>query len=592
MSTNQNEPQQPDLSFADMGLGAEVLAQLASLGYEEPTPIQQQAIPTMLVGRDVIGQAQTGTGKTAAFALPIVEQVRDAGPSGEPLALVLTPTRELAIQVSEAVHKYGSSSGVRVIPIYGGQHIGRQLDSLRRGVDVVVATPGRAIDHIRRHSLKLDGIETVVLDEADEMLDMGFADEIDEIFEALPDDRQTVLFSATMPERILRLAKRQLKDPVRILIDRNTRAEDRFATVEQRSYVVAREHKSAALGRILDVESPPAAIVFCRTRYEVDNLTESLNGRGYRAESLHGGMSQEQRDKVMGRLRSGTAELLVATDVAARGLDVDSLTHVFNYDVPADPETYIHRIGRVGRAGRAGTAITLTEPRERRQIRNIESATGVQIRQEGVPSVSDLRSHRLETLGGEIRAAMELDELVEYESLVETLADDSDSLRRVALAAIHLAHQSGSRSFDEEEIPAIAQRPERKKTSHRADGPNRNRYGRGGSDRPDRSERGGRSGERRGEGRRERTGGDERGGRSGMARLYVGAGRGSRIGPGDLVGAIANETGLSGRDIGSIEIRDQFSLVEVPERSVNEVITALNRTTLKGRKVKVRRDRF
>lgn len=570
-----------ELSFADMGLGDEVLAQLASLGYEEPTPIQQQAIPTMLVGRDLIGQAQTGTGKTAAFALPIVELVRDAGRSPAPLALVLAPTRELAIQVSEAVHKYGSTSGVRVVPIYGGQHIGRQLDSLRRGVDVVVATPGRALDHIRRKSLRLDLIETVVLDEADEMLDMGFADELDAIFEELPEDRQTVLFSATMPERIMKLARSHLNDPVRILIGRSAKAADRFSTIEQRSYVVAREHKSAALGRILDVESPPAAIVFCRTRYEVDNLTESLNGRGYRAEALHGGMSQEQRDRVMGRLRSGTAELLVATDVAARGLDVDQLTHVFNFDVPADPETYVHRIGRVGRAGRSGIAITLTEPRERRQIRNIESVTGVKIDQQGVPSVSDLRNSRLEALRSEIEAAAESPDLGDYESILDSMLESSD-LRQVALGALHLVHQSVARSVDETEIPAVAVRPERRKASHRADGPSRNAQGRNAQGRNS-AGRGGERGDQRGRGRP---------GGANMAKIYVAAGREARIRPGDLVGAIANETSLNGNDIGSIEVRDRFSLVEVPDRAVNEVLTALNRTTLKGRKVKVRRDRF
>ncbi|MCB1257068.1 MAG: DEAD/DEAH box helicase [Microthrixaceae bacterium] len=578
------------LTFADMGLGDQVLKQLASLGYEEPTPIQQQAIPSILVGRDLIGQAQTGTGKTAAFALPIVEMVRDAGPGDGPLALVLAPTRELAIQVSEAVHKYGSTSGVRVVPIYGGQPIGRQLDSLRRGVDVVVATPGRALDHIRRRSLRLDAIEILVLDEADEMLDMGFADEIDAIIEELPEDRQTVLFSATMPNRIMKMARSHLNDPIRILIDRSTKAEDRFATVEQRCYVVAREHKSAALGRILDVESPPAAIVFCRTRYEVDNLTESLNGRGYRAEALHGGMSQEQRDRVMSRLRSGTAELLVATDVAARGLDVDQLTHVFNYDVPADAETYVHRIGRVGRAGRTGTAITFAEPREKRQIRNIESETGVQIAQHGVPSVAELRDSRLETLRSEVLAAIASEDLSFYQAVVESMAEDADPVA-IALGALHLAHSATARVQDDQEIPAFAARPERRKTSHRADGPSRGKPSRNRSDRDrgDRGERGNRSDRDRDDrGDRSRS----RSGQQRMARLYVGAGREARIRPGDLVGAIANETNLNGRDIGSIDMHDRFALVEVPESAVNEVITALNRTTLKGRKVKVRRDRF
>lgn len=567
------------LSFADMGLGEKVLAELESLGYEEPTPIQRQAIPPILVGRDLIGQARTGTGKTAAFALPIIEAITDLGPSGEPMALILAPTRELAIQVSEAIHRYGASSGVRVVPIYGGQHIGRQLDLLRRGVDVVVATPGRALDHIRRGSLALDNIETLVLDEADEMLDMGFSDEIEAIIEELPEERQTVLFSATMPRRIMRMAKRHQHDPVRILLDAEEDGGGTTTTVEQRCYLVAREHKAAALGRILDVESPAAAIVFCRTRHEVDSLTESLGGRGYRAEALHGGMSQEQRDRVMGRLRSGVAELLVATDVAARGLDVDQLTHVFNYDVPADADTYVHRIGRVGRAGRIGTAITFTEPRQKRQLRNIESQTGFTIEQVPVPSVTDLRNKRMQILHDEVLAQVDPEEISDYQPVLDHLLETLDE-RTVALAALRLAQTATARAFDDEEIPAVAKRPERK-TSHRADGVRSQRSWRGSDGRP------------QDRGPRDRPGKRQRGGgNSNMTRVYVSAGHQARVRPGDLVGAIANETSLSGRDIGSIEIRDGFSLVEVPNHAVDEVIRNLKRSTLKGRKVNVRRDRF
>lgn len=583
----------PGLSFAEMGLGAKVLAELESLGYEEPTPIQQQAIPPILVGRDLIGQARTGTGKTAAFALPIIEAVTDAGPSGEPIALVLTPTRELAIQVSEAVHRYGASSGVRVVPIYGGQHIGRQLDLLRRGVDVVVATPGRALDHMRRGSLPLDTLEILVLDEADEMLDMGFAEEIEEIIEGLPEERQTVLFSATMPRRIMRLAKRHQNEPVRILLGSDEEGVDRTTSVEQRSYLVAREHKAAALGRILDVESPEAAIVFCRTRHEVDSLTESLGARGYRAEALHGGMGQEQRDRVMARLRSGVAELLVATDVAARGLDVERLTHVFNYDVPADPDTYVHRIGRVGRAGRIGTAITFTEPRERRQLKAIESQTGFRIEQAPVPSVTDLRTRRLQLLQDEILSHVDPDELADYDAVLERLLDEID-LRTVALSALRVAHTATARVSDTEEIPPVARRPERR-TSHRAEGVRSKRSWR---QRDGRQIEPGRRDRRPGRvpaGPHERAG-DPRGSgsrkRAGMTRLYVSAGRQARVRPGDLVGAIANETSLSGRDIGSIDVREGFSLVEVPDHAVDEVIRKLKRSTLKGRKVNVRRDRF
>ncbi len=391
-------------TFAELGLRPELLSALTTLGYEEPTPIQADAIPELLAGRDVLGQAATGTGKTAAFALPALQLVD--GPPGRPIALVLVPTRELAVQVSEAIYKYGRGLRARVLPIYGGQPIGRQLGALRDGVHAVVATPGRAIDHINRGTLRLDDVRLVVLDEADEMLDMGFAEDIDAILEATPESRQTVLFSATMPPRIGAIAARHMRDAVRIEIEgAATDAED-TPLVTQRAFVVTRPHKAAALGRILDVEAPRAALVFCRTRTEVDQLTETLNGRGYRAEALHGGMNQEGRDRVMGRLRSGTAELLIATDVAARGLDIDLLTHVVNYDVPSAPEAYVHRIGRVGRAGREGVAITLAEPRELRLLGNIERRTGRPIPIEKVPSVAELRARQLEATAAALRDAL------------------------------------------------------------------------------------------------------------------------------------------------------------------------------------------
>jgi len=353
--------------FATLGLRDELLAALDDLGYEEPTPIQRETIPLLLTGRDLLGQAATGTGKTAAFALPALQMI-DAS-RRVPQVLVLVPTRELAVQVSEAMFRYGRELGVKVVPVFGGQPIQRQLQALDRGVHVVVATPGRALDHIGRGSLALDAIQTVILDEADEMLDMGFTDDIESILESTPDDRQTVLFSATMPSRITSIAKRYQRSPERITIGRPDSEPGAKVLVRQTVYVVQRAHKPSALGRILDIEAPKSALVFCRTRTEVDQLTETMNARGYRAEALHGGMDQAQRDRVMSRLRDGTAELLVATDVAARGLDVDTLTHVVNYDVPSAAESYVHRIGRVGRAGREGVAITLAEPRERRPHR-------------------------------------------------------------------------------------------------------------------------------------------------------------------------------------------------------------------------------
>ncbi len=553
-----NEPDTTS-TFADLGLRPELLQALSGLGYEEPTPIQQKAIPPVLQGRDLLGQAATGTGKTAAFALPILQRLQQGTRSAHPTALVLVPTRELAMQVSEAFHRYGRNVGARVLPIYGGQPIGRQLRSLSTGVDIVVATPGRALDHIGRGTLHLGGLDTVVLDEADEMLDMGFAEDIETILQETPQERQTVLFSATMPPRIGGMVRRHLREPVKIEIGRQAREPGEAPLVRQVAYVIPRAHKPAALGRILDVEAPAAALVFCRTRADVDQLTESLNGRGYRAEALHGGMTQEQRDRVMARVRNGTSDLLIATDVAARGLDLDLLTHVVNYDVPSAPESYVHRIGRVGRAGREGVAITLAAPREHRMLKTIERATGRRIAVEKMPTVADLRARRLELTRAALYESLLEDDLEHFRVVVETLTDEFDVME-VALAAVKLAHEaSGGAVDDENEIPDVAPIPER-------DG------------RP----RGASEGRRQGRGRTPAAG---------MTRLFVGLGRQAGVRPQDLVGAIANESSLRGRQIGAIEIADRFSLVEVPESAVQEVIGALRASTVKGRKVTVRRER-
>lgn len=449
-----------DVTFADLGLRPELLDVLATLGYEEPTPIQREAILPLVQGHDLLGQAATGTGKTAAFALPMLQRMPPPGDQSEqngPLTLVLVPTRELAIQVSEAFHRYGRVLGTRVLPIYGGAPIGRQLQALKRGVDVVVATPGRALDHIRRGTLDLEGLRTVVLDEADEMLDMGFAEDIEEIIAAAPEDRQTVLFSATLPPRIDGIARRHLRNPVRLEMGRAAAEGQTTPLVEQRAYLVARAHKAAALGRLLDIEAPTAAIIFCRTRDEVDQLTETMNGRGYRAEALHGGMEQEQRDRVMSRLRAGTADLLIATDVAARGLDVEQLTHVVNYNVPSAPEAYVHRIGRVGRAGREGVALTLAEPREHRMLKAIERVTQQQIPVKRLPSVADLRARRMELTRGALEEVLIQDDLAPFHAVVESLADEFD-LMEIAMAAVKLAHEAGGSVPDEQEIPEIAPR--------------------------------------------------------------------------------------------------------------------------------------
>ena len=570
--------------FGSLGISEGIAKSLTALGYEEPTPIQREAIPPLVAGRDLLGQAATGTGKTAAFALPLIEQLaadpeRKRGP-GSVRALVLVPTRELAMQVAEAVHKYGKSVGARVLPVYGGQSIHQQLTVLRRGVDVVVATPGRALDHIRRKTLDLSQLRTVILDEADEMLDMGFAEDLEAILEAAPKSRQTALFSATIAPRIKAIAKRHLTDPVSVRIEADRTAAGTMPRVRQVAYMVQRQQKSAALGRILDIENPASALVFCRTRTEVDELTEKLNSRGYRAEAIHGGLSQEQRDRVMRRFRDGGLDLLVATDVAARGLDIGHLSHVVNFDVPAAPDAYVHRIGRTGRAGREGTAITLAEPRESRMLRNIEQHTRQKIRIEPVPSVVDLRARRLEATSASVRDAVEAGSLDPYRAIIETLGEEMD-LIDVAAAAVKLLHAAGgNRGEDEEEIATV--QPAREKSAGRAKGkPGSERFERGErANRPDRSARPGKQ-----------DGKSKSNPKGRMVKVYIGLGRNTGVRPADLVGAIANESGIPGRDIGSIEMGNGFSLVEVPEAAADAVIEAMASAKIRGQKVSVRLDR-
>ncbi|WP_437288894.1 DEAD/DEAH box helicase [Sorangium sp. So ce406] len=567
------EPITSSVSFAALGIGPALLGVLTELGYEEPTPIQREAIPHLLTGRDLLGQAATGTGKTAAFALPLLQRLEIGGePPSRPVALVLVPTRELAMQVAEAMHRYGRRLGVQVLSVYGGQPFGQQLRALRRGVHVVVATPGRALDHIGRGTLLLDGIRTVVLDEADEMLDMGFAEALEAILSATPAERQTVLFSATLPPRIAAIAGRHLRDPVRVKIAAEKAAPGELPRVRQTAYIVPRAHKPAALTRVLDVEDPSSAIIFCRTRNEVDELSEALRARGHDAQALHGGFSQEHRDRVMARFRAGAADLLVATDVAARGLDIEHVSHVINYDVPCEAEVYVHRIGRTGRAGREGAAITLVEPREHYLIRNVERLTGQRIEAATLPTVADLRARRLELTRASLREALLEGGAEQFRVVVEQLAEEFDVMN-IAAAAVKLAHRAteGDRPEDEAEIPSFRPPPPAP--------------GRAYDDRARRGPPGARG--RPGEARPRRDGGEADGN---VARLYIGAGRAAGIRPADLVGAIANEASLSSRDIGAIQIADGFSVVEVPADAAETVIEALRATRIKGRKVQVRRD--
>ena len=540
----------PPGSFAALGLDARIVEALTVLGYEEPTPIQQEAIRPLIDGRDLLGQAATGTGKTAAFALPILQRMLNEGRTAGPIAVVLVPTRELAMQVAEAVHRYGKAMGVRVLPVYGGQPIGRQLHAMRAGVDVVVATPGRALDHLRRGSLVMGGVRIVVLDEADEMLDMGFAEDIEAVLKESPAERQTVLFSATMPPRIEAIAKRNQKNPVRIKIAKAAVKAGEVPKVRQQAYLLPRSSKLAALGRILDLESPAAAIVFCRTRTEVDELSETLSARGYKAEALHGGMNQVERDKVMRRVRSGDSELLIATDVAARGLDIDRLTHVINYDLPAAPEAYVHRIGRVGRAGREGVAITLVEPREHHALRSIERLTNHKIEIAKVPTAADLQARQLELTLASLREGLVADDNEHFRVVVDTLSNDYDPIQ-IAMAAVKLYHEAVVGDEPQEGEIEASPPPQPSKGK----GPPRSRFA------------------------------------SDMARIFIGAGRDAGMRPQDLVGAIANEAGVPGAKIGAIQITDRFSIVEVPEEVAEQVIRTLGRSTLRGKKVPVKRDK-
>ena len=570
MTRETDKVQTPDGidGFTGLGLDPRLMGTLTELGYEEPTPIQREAIPPLLEGRDLIGQAATGTGKTAAFALPMLQRVAGGGKDRTlPSALVLVPTRELAMQVAEAMHKYGQKLKATVLPVYGGHSFGQQQRRLERGVDVVVATPGRAVDHIRRGTLDLSGVSILTLDEADEMLDMGFAEDLEAILAATPAERQTVFFSATLPPRIAGMVKRHLKDPVRIQIAKEPVAKGAAPKVRQTAYVVPRGQKLEVLGRVLDLENPASALVFCRTRTEVDELTERLSAHGYRAQALHGGIKQDQRTRVISRLREGTIDLVVATDVAARGLDIEQLELVVNYDVPVSPDAYVHRIGRVGRAGREGVAITLVGPREVRLLRLFERQSKGKIGIAQVPTVADLRARRMEQTRTALREAIQVGGLDTYRTIVESLAGEHD-LMNVALAAVKLAHQAcrgdgdGEGGGGEEEID-VPRPAARERDDGRHDG----------RDREPRRPRSARS--------------DGDGARTG--RVYFGAGRSAGIRPQDLVGAIAGESGIPGNQIGAIDIADRFSVVELPEPVIEDVLRAMRKSLLKGKKVVIRR---
>jgi len=527
-------------SFAELSLAPAVFKVIEQVGYESPTPIQAQSIPPLLEGRDLLGQAQTGTGKTAAFALPLLSRIDPK--LRYPQILVLTPTRELALQVSEAMQTYARNlSGFQVLPVYGGQNMLQQLRQLQRGVQAVVGTPGRIQDHLRRGTLKLDRLSCVVVDEADEMLKMGFIDEVEQILDYTPEDKQTALFSATMPKEVLRVARRHLKDPVEIRIKTKTTTVE---TISQWYWQVKGMHKLEALTRILEAEEIDAMIVFARTKLATAELAEKLVARGFSSAPLNGDMTQALREKTIERLKKGSLDIVVATDVAARGLDVKRISHVVNYDIPYDTEAYIHRIGRTGRAGREGKAILFVAPRERRMLNAIEQATRQPIKPMSLPSRKDITDRRIGLFKEQIAEAMEAEDLEFFEELIDNYQDEHDvGFRRLAATLAFLATKERPLQPDESVRDVVESKPGQR--------PRRTAAGSG----------------------------------SGMKRYRIEVGRTHGVEPRHIVGAITNEAQLSSADIGAIKLFQEFSLVDLPENMPAEIFSLLQKVWVCGQQL-------
>jgi ATP-dependent RNA helicase DeaD len=554
--------------FAELGLAAELLDALRALGYETPSPIQAQAIPQLLAGVDLIGQAQTGTGKTAAFALPIVQRVDVS--LARPQALVLVPTRELAIQVAEAFASYAARrSGFHVLPIYGGQSYVPQLAALRRGAHVVVGTPGRVIDHLERGTLQLDALRHLVLDEADEMLRMGFIDDVEAVLQRTPPQRQIALFSATMPPAIRAIANRHLRDPREVTIQARTTT---AMQVQQRCWMVSGLHKLDALTRILEVEDFEAMIVFARTKLGTEELADKLAARGFSTAALNGDVQQNQRERIVQRLKDGQIDILVATDVAARGLDVDRISHVVNYDIPTDVESYVHRIGRTGRAGRSGHAILFVTPRERYLLQSIERATRQKIAPMQLPSTEDVNDRRVSRFLQRITDARELEGLEAFQALVERYEREHDVPALEIAAALARLLQGDTPLLLQPELRAP--REERPERAERRERPERfERFDHGGTSEA-------------GEARPRAASRAPAGGAMTVYRVEVGRVHGVEVR--NLVGAIANEGGLENRSIGNIAIRHDHSLVELPAGLPQGVLAKLARVHVLGQKLQLR----
>ncbi len=553
---------EPTILFTDLGLPEPIQRAVADLGYEQPSPIQAQSLPVLLEGRDLLGQAQTGTGKTAAFALPLLSKINPK--KRHPQLLVLAPTRELAIQVAEACQQYAKHiKGLNVLPIYGGQSYGIQLKQLSRGAQVVVGTPGRVMDHMRRNTLSLDGIQSIVLDEADEMLRMGFIDDVKWVLDQAPEERQIALFSATMPREVKKVADQHLRDPKHIKIASKTAT---AANIQQRYWIVRGTHKLDAITRILESEDTDGVIVFVRTKNATVELADKLQARGFRAEPLNGDIPQANREKVVDRLRKNKLDILVATDVVARGLDVDRISHVINFDVPHDTESYIHRIGRTGRAGRSGQAILFVAPREKRMLYAIERATKQTIDPMDLPSIADINEGRVTRFKAKIVETVQSENLDLFSQLIAELqAEQEISAEQIAAASAFLAQGGASLLLDEKEI-------QRLRSHERQDGSGQERRRRDDKPAPDVSatplkdfpevE---------------------------MARFLLHVGHRHRVKPGSIVGCIANEAELESKYIGEIEIREEFSTVDLPADMPNEIMAILKRARVSNRPLQLER---
>ena len=550
--------------FDELQLDERIVRAVTDMGFEAASPIQAQAIPVQLEGLDIIGQAQTGTGKTAAFGIPLLQKI---DPDSKKLqAIALCPTRELAIQVAEEIRRLAKyMHGIKVLPIYGGQDIVRQIRGLKDGTQIVIGTPGRVMDHMRRKTIRCDHVHTVIMDEADEMLNMGFLEDMETILSQLPEERQTVMFSATMPPAIQEIARKFQKDPVNVKV---VKKELTVPKVTQYYYEVKPKTKVEVMCRLLDMYAPKLSVAFCNTKKQVDELVQELQGRGYFAEGLHGDLKQEQRDRVMNSFRNGATEILVATDVAARCIDVDDVEAVFNYDIPQDDEYYVHRIGRTGRAGRDGIAFSFVVGREVYKLRDIQRYCKTRIIPQAIPSLDDITEIKAEKIMDQVKETINNVDLTKMIQVIEQkLVEEDYTAMDVAAALLKIA--MGEENEDIAESGHLAPSLDEL-----------DRYGR------DNRGRGGRNNGRRDGGRGNRGGRDERNG-NGMARLFINIGKNQNVRPGDILGAIAGESGIPGRMVGSIDMYDKYTFVEVPEENAESVLKAMKNAKIKGKNIRM-----